>query len=138
MSNIQNNNNNNNNSVCAKSYIDNDYSVDIESNVPHSLRSFDANNQMPEPLVNGGLFSGPQSNADHMPKPVVATTTYFMQELLKTANPPPPPGAMQHYPGDNRLGNNYTPMPGVNWYKSAYEGNKGPFHIKVVDKNHKA
>ena len=50
-------------------------------------------------------------------------------------DPPPPPGATEQYPGDNRLGNNYTPMPGINWYKSSYN-NSGPYHIKVIDPNH--
>ena len=52
-----------------------------------------------------------------------------MQNLLKSANPPP--GAIYQYPGDNRLGNNYTPMPGVNWFKSSYN-NAGPYNIKVI------
>ena len=62
------------------------------------------------------------------------TTTFFMQNLVKNADPAPPPGASEQYPGDTRLGNNYTPMPGVNWYNSPYDRNKGPFNIKVIDK----
>jgi hypothetical protein len=56
-----------------------------------------------------------------------------MQNLVRNADPPPPPGATEQYPGDNRLGNNYTPMPGVNWYNSSYDRNNGPFNIKVID-----
>ena len=31
-------------------------------------------------------------------------------------DPPPPPGASEQYPTENRLGNNYTAMPGVKWF----------------------
>ena len=67
----------------------NDYPVDIKTDVPYILRWTDANTSAPEPLVNGGLFSGPQDNSPWMPKPVVPTTTYFMQVLMKNMDPPP-------------------------------------------------
>lgn len=119
-----------NNKLCLESYINGDYPVDIKSNIPPELRAQDANTSMPPPPVNGGLFSGPQSNAPYMPQSVPHTTTYYVQHLLRSANPPP--GATEQYIGDNRLGNNYVPMPGVNWYNSAYDRNKGPFTIKVI------
>ena len=112
----------------------NDYPVDIKTNVPHVLRWTNANTKAPEPLVNGGLFSGPQNNSPWMPKPVVPTTTYFMQVLMKNMDPPPPPGATEQYITGNRLGNNYTAMPGVNWYNSGKD-DSGPYMIKVIDSN---
>ena len=120
----------NNTKLCEESYVNGDYPVDIQSDVPPELRSSDPNTAMPPPPINGGLFSGPQNNAPYMPQSVPYTTTYFTQHLLKSANPPE--GATEQYVGDNRLGNNYVAMPGVNWYNSAYERNKGPFTIKVI------
>ena len=106
-----------------------DYPIDIESNIDPVKKWGNPHTTAPPPPKNGGLYSGPPSNAPWMPKPVVPTSTYFMQVLLKTANPPPPPGATELYPTENRLGNNYTAMPGVNWY------NKGPYRIKITDPN---
>ena len=123
----------NNNKLCLESYINGDYPVDVESNIPPELRAQDANTAMPAAPVNGGLYCGPQNNAPWMPKYVPPTTTFFMQNLVRNADPAPPPGVAEQYPGDNRLGNNYTPMPGVNWYNSAYNRNPGPFNIKVID-----
>ena len=121
------------NKDCREYYTMKDYPVDIESSVHPYLRSHDSESRVPAPPVNGGLYCGPQNNAPWMPKSVPPTTTFFMQELVKNADPKPPPGASEQYPGDNRMGNNYTSMPGVNWYDSAYERNKGPFNIKVVN-----
>jgi len=121
------------NKQCNRCYEDNDYPVDIKTNIKHNLRWSDANTEAPKSKVNGGLYCGPQNNAPWMPKPVVPTTTYFMQELLKNCDPPPPPGATEQYPTENRLGNNYTSMPGVNWFNSAY-GERGPYNIKVIEK----
>lgn len=147
MSNNQNNANSDNNinniknknnetkEVCVVSYVDNDYPVDVASDIPPVYRSNNPYNSVPPPPKNGGLYSGPESDLFWMPEKVIPTTTYFMQELLKNADPPPPPGATEQYPGDNRLGNNYIPMPGVNWFNSQYK-NRGPYNIKVIDKNH--
>jgi len=110
----------------------NNYPVDLNTNVPPVLRWTDANTRAPEPLVNGGLYSGPQNNSPWMPKPVVPTTTYFMQVLMKDIDPPPPPGATEQYVTENRLGNNYTAMPGVSWFNSSKDG-RGPYMIKVID-----
>jgi hypothetical protein len=118
---------------CQEYFIDNDYAVDVKSNVHPYVRSEDTQSRVPEPMVNGGLYCGPQNNAPWMPKYVPPTTTYFMQNLVRTADPAPPPGAAEQYPGENRLGNNYTSMPGVNWYNSSYPRNSGPFNIKVID-----
>ena len=124
---------NNNKEQCRDYYVNNDYPVDVKSKVHPYIRSEDTQTSVPKPMVNGGLFCGPQNNAPWMPKYVPPTTTFFMQNLVRNADPSPPPGAAEMYPGDNRLGNNYTPMPGLNWYNSAYERNRGPFNIKVID-----
>ena len=118
---------------CSDYYVDNDYPVDVKSKVHPYLRASDADTPVNPPPINGGLYCGPQNNAPWMPKPAPPTTTYYMQHLVKNADPKPPPGIAEQYPSDNRLGNNYVPMPGVNWYDSAYERNKGPFNIKVID-----
>lgn len=122
------------NKHCNKCYVNNDYPVDIKTNINPKARWTNAKTVAPQPEVNGGLYCGPQSNAPWMPKAVIPTTTYFMQELLKDCDPPPPPGATEQYPTENRLGNNYTAMPGVNWFNSSYD-NRGPYNLKVIDPN---
>jgi hypothetical protein len=119
---------------CTKCFVDNDYPVDLESNVPPELRWNNINTKAPPPPINGGLYCGPENRAPWMPIPVVPTTTYFMTKLLKSANPPP--GAMYHYPTSSRSGNNYTATPNIYWYNSSYN-NEGPYNIKVIKKENK-
>ena len=104
--------------------------VDVNSKIPLELRWNDELTAAPEPVPNGGLFGGPQAVGPYASIPVTPTTTNLINKNLRSANPPP--GATEQYIGDNRLGNNYVPMPGVNWYNSAYDRNKGPFTIKVI------
>lgn len=118
---------------CKEYFVNNDYPVDIKSEVHPYVRSEDTQSEVPRPMVNGGLYCGPQNNAPWMPIYVPPTTTFFMQELVRNADPAPPPGIAEQYPGENRLGNNYISMPGINWYNSAYPRNRGPFNIKVID-----
>jgi len=125
-----------NNSVpkkCAEYYKDGDYPVDLKSKVHPFLRSSGPDSSIQPPPVNGGLYCGPQNNAPWMPIPAPPTTTYYMQHLVRNADPVPPPGVSEQYPGDNRPGNNYVSMPGINWYDSGYDRNNGPFNIKVID-----
>ena len=124
---------NTNKEQCREYFVDKDYPVDVKSAVHPYVRSEDTQSSVPPPMVNGGLYCGPQNDAPWMPKYAPPTTTYFMQTLVRNADPAPPPGAAEQYPGENRLGNNYTSMPGVNWYNSAYPRNAGPFNIKVID-----
>jgi len=119
---------------CSRCYEDNDYPVDIKTNIPPTQRWTDINTPAPPPQLNKGLYGGPPNNSPWMGKPVVPTTTYFMQVLLKSCDPPPPPGATEQYPTENRLGNNYTAQPGVNWFNSAYD-ERGPYNMKVIDPN---
>ena len=64
---------------------------------------------------------------------MVPTTTNMINKNLRSANPPP--GATEQYPGTNRYGNNYIPMPGVYWYNDTHPVNFGPYAIKVVRTN---
>ena len=122
---------------CNEFFVDNDYPVDVKSDIPPELRNKNPYSVMPAHVPNGGLYRGPQINKYFVPQEVVPTTTYFNQVLLRNSDPGPPPGATEHYPGTQRLGNNYISMPGVNWYNSAYPRNAGPFNIKVSDPNFK-
>ena len=64
----------NENKKCA-CYIDNDYPVDIESEIDPQLRTSDANTGFPNLPANGGLFHGPESNAYYMPAKIPLSTT---------------------------------------------------------------
>jgi hypothetical protein len=120
--------------ICKKCYIDNDYPVDMKSNIPPELRGSGINSKAPTHKINGGLYCGDEEYlAPWMPIPVVPTTTYFMSELLKSANPPP--GAQYHYPTQTRSGNNYTATPGVYWFNSSYDNKQGPYSVKVLKRN---
>merc|ERR1711990_1238892 len=60
--------------------------------------------------------------------PVTPTTTNMINKNLVSAEPPP--GATEQYIGTNRQGNNFTAMPGINWYNTTNESNPGPFNLK--------
>lgn len=104
--------------------------VDVNSKVPLELRWNDEITAAPESPPNGGLFGGPQAVGPYASIPVVPTATNMINKNLRSANPPP--GATQQYPGTNRYGNNYIPMPGVYWYNDTHPINKGPYAMKVV------
>jgi hypothetical protein len=107
------------------------YPVDVESSVPPELRANDPNTSMPPPPVNGGLYGGKQSTKPWASIPVIPTATYMIHYNLRSANPPP--GAIFQYPGGQRTGNNYTPMPGVVWYNDGSVGHDGLYKMKVID-----
>lgn len=90
------------------------YSTVDPSPVSPALRSKDKNTQIPPSPPNGGIFGGPQSTAPWANIPVAPTMTNMVHNNLRSANPPP--GATVQYIGTDRYGNNYAPMPGVNWY----------------------
>jgi hypothetical protein len=115
----------------------NDYSVDVESEVPPALRANNPSTAIPEPPVNGGLFSGPPATGPWGAIPVYPTTTNMIHNNLRSANPPP--GAVFHYPGgQNRMGNNYIPQPGVYWLNDSTIDADGKYNIKMTDYNHEA
>ena len=122
---------------CNEFFVDNDYPVDVKSNIPPELRNKSPYSVMPAHVPNGGLYRGPQINKWYVPHEAPPTTTFHNQVLLRNAHPAPPQGATEQYPSNQRLGNNYVAMPGVNWYNSAYPRNAGPFNIKVSYPNFK-
>jgi len=112
----------------------NDYAVDVESTVAPALRANNPDTPMPPPPKNGGLFSGPEATGPWGAIPVTPTTTNYIHHALRSANPPP--GAVYHYPGTNRTGNNYVPMPGVHWLNDPEVNMDGKYHMKFTDYNH--
>ena len=107
------------------------YPVDIESNVPPELRASGPNDRIVAPQVNGGLYGGPQSTRPWANIPVAPTATNLIYYNLRSANPPP--GATVQYPGGDRLGNNYTAMPGVYWYNPDIPNFTNQFKIKIAE-----
>ena len=94
-------------------------------------RDFDANTSIPESLPNGGLYSSAQSTGPWANTPVIPSGTNLIHFNLRSANPPP--GATEQYVGTDRLGNNYVPMIGVNWYNP--ENGKGLYRMNVTNKS---
>ena len=105
--------------------------VDLNSGIPLTQRWNNENVGAPPSPANGGLFGGPQAVGEYASIPVTPTATNLINSNLLSANPPP--GATTQYPGTNRLGNNYIPMPGVYWYNDTHPVNNGPFSMKVVE-----
>lgn len=112
----------------------NDYTVDVESSVPPALRAKDPETAMPPRPVNGGLFSGPPATGPWGAIAVTPTTTNYIHHNLRSAGPPP--GAIYQYPGYTRMGNNYTPRPGVYWLNDPSVDADGKYHIQMTDYNH--
>ena len=116
-----------------KTFVDNDYPVDVESDIEPSLRWSNSTTSAPPAQKNGGLYGGPENRAPWMPIPVVPTSTYFMTTLLDSANPPP--NAKYHYPSENRPGNNYSASPNIYWFNSSYDPQKkNQYNIKIIKK----
>ena len=103
---------------------------DVNSEIPLNERWNCENTKAPDQVPNGGLFGGPQAMGPYASIHVIPTATNMINNNLRSANPPP--GATEQYPGTNRDGNNYVPMPGVFWYNDTHPVNKGPYAIKVV------
>ena len=108
------------------------YPVDVQSNVPMHLRSDNKDTAIPPSPVNGGLYNAPQVNEPYGSIPVAPTATNYTYYNLRSANPPP--GAINQFVGTNRLGNNYTAMPGVYWLNNKNKEQDNKYLIKVVDK----
>ena len=109
------------------------YSVEVNTDIPHHYRSSNPHTPMPENPVNGGIYGGPSSKKPWMPIAITPTATNLITRNLLSANPPP--GAIKQFIGTNRLGNNYTSMPGVVWYNNVHPDNIGPFNMKATEKN---
>tara|TARA_Y100000991_G_scaffold210757_1_gene192391 strand:+ start:625 stop:1698 length:1074 start_codon:yes stop_codon:yes gene_type:complete len=102
--------------------------IDIKTNVPPTQQWTNPNVAAPAPQYQGGIYTGPQAYGPWGFIPVTPTTSNMIHNNLKSANPPP--GATVQYPGTNRLGNNFSSMPGVSWYNNTTEMNPGQFRIK--------
>lgn len=76
--------------------------------------------ELPAPSLNGGLYTGEPflKNAPWANVPVLPDASYMIHYNLRSANPPP--GAIYHYPGGQRPGNNTTVMYGVGIGAPAY------------------
>lgn len=68
---------------------------------------------IPKPKLNGGLYTGEpfREGAPWANVPIVPDAGYMTNVALRSANPPE--AALTQYPGNNRPGNNYQSMPGV-------------------------
>ena len=106
------------------------YKTLTEGLISPEKRDFDANTAIPESLPNGGLFGGPQSTGPWANIPITPSGTNLIHYNLRSANPPP--GATEQYVGTDRLGNNYVPMIGVNWYNP--ENKNGMYRMMVTNK----
>lgn len=106
------------------------YKTLTEGLIVPEKRDFDANSAIPASLPNGGLYSGPQSTEPWANIPIIPSGTNLIHYNLRSANPPP--GATEQYVGTDRLGNNYVPMIGVNWYNP--ENLKGLYRMNVTNK----
>ena len=102
--------------------------IDIKTNVPATQQWTNPNVAAPAPQYQGGIYTGPQAYGPWGFIPVTPTTSNMIHNNLRSANPPP--GATVQYPGTNRLGNNFSAMPGVSWYNNTTEMNPGQFRIK--------
>ena len=109
------------------------YPVDIDSPVPPELRASGPGDRIIAPQVNGGLYGGPQSDKPWANIPVAPTATNLIHYNLRSANPPPE--AIVQYPGGDRLGNNYTAMPGVYWYNPDNPIHANQYKIKIAETN---
>lgn len=74
----------------------------------------------PKPSLNGGLYTGEPfaKDAPWANVPVVPDVGYMIHYNLRSAQPPM--DALTQYPGNNRPGNNYQPMPGVSVASAEY------------------
>ena len=104
--------------------------VDVNSEIALHERWNCEETRPPSPVPNGGLFGGPQAMGPYASIYVIPTATNMINKNLRSANPPP--GATEQYPGTNRDGNNYIPMPGVYWLNDTHPVNTGPYAIKVT------
>ena len=78
----------------------------------------------PAPLRNGGWYTGPQATGEWRNVYVPPTTSGAIKNL---ASGNPPPGAMDQYPGAERLGNNFYATPDLKNYETTLPSNTGPF-----------
>jgi hypothetical protein len=102
--------------------------IDIKTNISPTQQWSNPNVQIPLPQYQGGIFTGPPAFGPWGFIPVTPTTSNMIHNNLRSASPPPE--ANTQYPGTNRLGNNFSTMPGINWYNNTTDMNPGQFRIK--------
>ena len=107
--------------------------VDVPNNVIPTQQWNNPNQSAPKSQYQGGIYTGPPAYGPWGTISVTPTTSNMINNNLKSANPPIE--AISQYPGNNRLGNNYSSMPGVSWYNDTTKNNSGPFRIKGVTNN---
>jgi len=106
----------------------NNYNVDLEGPVNRLERDSDPYTKIRTPPPNGELYGGPQTNRAWGSIHVIPTATNYINNNLHSANPPP--GATIQYVSNDRFGNNYSPMPGIQWYNPTSPHLKNKFNIK--------
>ena len=108
------------------------YAVDVASPITPGQQWNSATTAAPPPEYNGGLYTGPPFAGPWGNVPVTPTTTNYIHNNLRSAEPPP--GATTQYPGTNRMANNYSAKPGVNWLA---QPSRGPYRIQCTTKPQK-
>ena len=110
--------------------------INIETNIPLPKQWTNPYTIAPLPQYQAGIYTGPQAYGPWGFIPVTPTTSNMINNNLKSASPPP--GATVQYPGTNRLGNNFSSMPGIDWYNNTTDMNPGPYRIKGTQCTQKA
>ena len=98
--------------------------VDVPSKVPPGSQWNSPYEMAPPPPHNGGLYTGPPASGPWTSIPVTPTTSEYINRNLRSASGTP--DSLTQYPNTNRLGNNFSTMPGVSNF--AKQGH-GPHHI---------
>ena len=107
------------------------YTTLTEGLVAPEQRSINENIAIPQSIPNGGLYNAPQSTGPWANIPIIPSDTNLIHFNLRSAHPPP--GATEQYVSNDRLGNNYAPRIGVNWYNP--ENARGLYYMHVTNKN---
>ena len=102
-------------------------SVDVQARVPAHQQWTNPNTTAPPPAYNAGLYTGAPFAGPWGNIPVTPTTANYINNNLQSAEPPPL--ATTQYPGTERLGNNFSAMPGVDWFQY---GNNGAYNVQCV------
>jgi len=101
--------------------------VDLPTAVPPTQQWSGPQEAAPPPAYNAGLYTGAPFAGPWGNVPVTPTTSHHINKNLASAEPPP--GATFQYPGTNHSGNNFSTMPGVNWFQN---GTNGPYRIQCA------
>lgn len=103
--------------------------VDVPSKVPPGSQWNSPYESAPPAPHNGGLYTGPPASGPWASIPVTPTTAEYINSNLRSASGTP--DSLTQYPNTNRLGNNFSAMPGV--FNFAKQG-RGPNRIHCTSK----